>query len=221
MNWFYNSTNHKSFSDLDKLVNDVILAKDFKKHDLIGFRATREAERLDNANTPLSRFPDQDGWSETCVKISLPAQRVNHATEAEAPVFEVPGLFHRRLTHVIRAALQETATKMYHLFPFHEYWQPSPDSPPRTHLVGVVYSRCLYCWAREDPVTTTRGRLRKCDHWLNALVRLNPSHKFWQRVVMANIPIHRKPLQVYSRKANFFLCTSFGVHPKGESESFR
>ena len=130
MNWFYNSTNHKSLSDLDRLVNDVILADDFKKDDLIGFRATREAERLDKANTPLSRFSDQDGWNETCVKILLPAQRVNHATEAEAPEFEVPGLFHRRLIHVIQVALQETAAKMYHFSPFHEFWQPSPDAPP-------------------------------------------------------------------------------------------
>lgn len=130
MSWFYNGTNHKSLSDLDSLVTGVILANDFKKDDLIGFRATREAERLDKAETLQSRFPAQDGWSETCVKISLPAQKVNHATEAVAPEFDVPGLFHRPLVHVIKVALQETTAKLYHFSPFHEFWQASPDAPP-------------------------------------------------------------------------------------------
>ena len=130
MSWFHNGTNNKSLSDLDSLAKDVILAPDFKKDDLIGFRAKREAGRLDKADTPQSRFSAEDGWNETCVKISLPSQKVKHPTEAEAPQFDVPGLFHRRLIHVIKAALQETAAKSYHLFPFQEFWQRSSDAPP-------------------------------------------------------------------------------------------
>jgi hypothetical protein len=130
MNWFYNGSNTKSLADLDNLVHDVILADDFKKDDLIGFHATREVERLDKVDTPQSRFSAEDGWNETSVKISLPAEKVKHATEVDAPTFDIPGLFHRRLTHVIKAALQETAAKSYHFFPFEEFWQPSPDVPP-------------------------------------------------------------------------------------------
>lgn len=130
MNWFYNGSNTKSLADLDNLVHDVILADDFKKDDLIGFRATREVERLDKVDTPRSRFSAEDGWNETSVKISLPAEKVKHATEANAPTFDIPGLFHCHLTHVMKATLQETAAKSYHFFPFEEFWQPSPDVPP-------------------------------------------------------------------------------------------
>jgi hypothetical protein len=130
MNWFYNGSNNKSLSDLDNLVNNVILATDFKTEDLVGFRATREAERLDKVDALQSRFPTQDGWIETSVRISLPSKKVTHATEADAPKFDVPGLFHRRLIYVIKAALQETVAQSYHFSPFQEFWQPSPDAPP-------------------------------------------------------------------------------------------
>jgi hypothetical protein len=50
MNWFYNGSNNKFLSDLDNLVNNVILANDFKKDDLIGFHATHEAECLDKVD---------------------------------------------------------------------------------------------------------------------------------------------------------------------------
>ena len=47
-----------------------------------------------------------------------------------APKFEVPGLVHHWLLHIIKAALQETSTKHYHLIPYQEFWEPSLGSPP-------------------------------------------------------------------------------------------
>jgi hypothetical protein len=105
MNWFYNSSNNKSLTDLNNLMNDVILTNNFKKEDLIGFCAKCEVEHLDNVNAPHSHFSAYNGWNETSVKISLPAEKVEHVTEANAPKFDIPGLFHCHLTHVIKAAL--------------------------------------------------------------------------------------------------------------------
>src|SRR5262245_20739224 len=42
MNWFYSGSNMKSVMELDKLVNEVILADDFDKAHLNGFNAARE-----------------------------------------------------------------------------------------------------------------------------------------------------------------------------------
>jgi hypothetical protein len=64
---------------------------------------------------------------------------VDENTHSSAPQFEVPGLFHHHLIHVIKAVLQETATKSYHLFPFQEFWQPSPDTPPE-HIWSELYT---------------------------------------------------------------------------------
>jgi len=111
-------------------VQNVLLASDFKQEDLVCFRAAREAEHLDRSCHTQSRFSVDDGWIESSVEIHLPSEGVKHGSERLAPKFEVPGLLHRRLLHVIKAALQETSTKHFHLFPYQEFWQPSPGSPP-------------------------------------------------------------------------------------------
>ena len=77
MNWFYNGSNNKSLTDLDNLVSNIILADDFKKEDLISFCAKCEVEHLDNIDTPHSHFSACNGWNETSVEISLPAEKVS------------------------------------------------------------------------------------------------------------------------------------------------
>jgi hypothetical protein len=117
MSWFNSGSNLKSLGELDRLVN-VVLSDDFKKEDLVGFSAKRESERLDNYdNDPTSRLLADDGWIETSVSISVPAEHVRHASETDAPRFEVPGLFYRRPLEVLKAALQEESSAEFHLFP--------------------------------------------------------------------------------------------------------
>lgn len=130
MQWFYGGSTSKSLAALDDLVQNVLLATDFKSEDLVGFHASREAQRLDQSHNIQSRFSADDGWIEHRIEIFLPAEGVKHASERHAPKFEVSGLIHRRLLHVIKAALHETSTKHFHLFPYQELWEPSFDSPP-------------------------------------------------------------------------------------------
>ena len=137
--WFYDGSPSKTLSALDDLVKNVLLAPDFKQDDLVGFRAAREAERLDHSRHTSSRFSADDGWIESSVEITLPAEGVKHASEQLAPKFEVPGLVHRRLLHVIKAALHETLTKHFHIFPYQEFWEPSPGSPPE-HIYSELYT---------------------------------------------------------------------------------
>ena len=130
MQWFYTGSTSKTLSALDDLVQNVLLSTDFKREDLVGFRAANEAERVDQSLNVQSRFSADDGWIETSIEIVLPAEGVRHASESVAPKFKVPGLLHRRLLHVIKAALQETSTEHFHLFPYQEFWEPLPGSPP-------------------------------------------------------------------------------------------
>jgi hypothetical protein len=131
----------KSLGELDRLVNEVILAEDFDKKDFSGFRAARESERLDNfSSDPRSRFSADDGWIETSIKISLPAEQVKHASEAAAPQFEVHGLFYRHFLEVLKSALHETTAEQYHLFPFQDFWRPShrPFAPLKSRRHGLA-----------------------------------------------------------------------------------
>jgi hypothetical protein len=47
MHWFYDSSTSKTFSVLNDLIQNVLLASDFKSKDLVGFCAAHEAEHLD------------------------------------------------------------------------------------------------------------------------------------------------------------------------------
>ncbi len=92
MHWFYDSLTLKSLLALDNLIQDVLLSSDFKREDLVGFRAACKAKHLNQSHLSQSHFSANDGWIKSSVKICLPAEGVKHASEGLAPKFEVPGL---------------------------------------------------------------------------------------------------------------------------------
>lgn len=137
MSWFYSGSNMKTLAELDALVNDVILADDFKISDLKGFSAAREMKRMDEglksdvgSSEHHQVFASENGWKESVVKLPLNAEHTKHASEHTAPVLEVPGVHHRSLVEVIKTAFSEESAKGFHYTPFKEFWQPSPDAPP-------------------------------------------------------------------------------------------
>jgi len=138
MNWFYDGSNMMSVAQLDKLVNEVILADDFDKADLKGFNAARELKRLDEYREH-TELPSKDGWKETSVNIRLPAEQVGHTSEGDAPEFEVKGVFYRPLTEVIVSAFQEAAAETFHITPFRLFWQHSEDEPAE-RVISELYN---------------------------------------------------------------------------------
>ena len=98
MSWYYNGSSTKSISDINKLVNDILLAEDFDQEHLKGFEASREYKRLDDyQNDPGSGLAAQDGWIEATVALSLPCDGFSFQTEADALVYNVEGLLYRKL----------------------------------------------------------------------------------------------------------------------------
>jgi Plavaka transposase len=138
MSWFYGGSNMKSVTELDKLVNDVILDEDFDKAHLKGFNATRELKRVDEYEQD-KELPAKDGWKETSVKISLPAERAHNDSEEDAPTFKVNGVFYRPLTDVIVSAFQEAAVQSFHLTPFRLFWKRSEDAPAE-RVISELYN---------------------------------------------------------------------------------
>ncbi|KAJ8088295.1 hypothetical protein PM082_022367 [Marasmius tenuissimus] len=144
MNWFYSLKGTNSIADLDSLVNNVILADDFDRDDLVGFWTKKELERMDEYTNPRSRFQARDGWIEGSVKVQLPAEKVKCA-KTKAPEFTVPDVFYRKPLEVIKTTLQSEAAKKFHFTPFKSFWQPPPSDPassppPPVRIISELYN---------------------------------------------------------------------------------
>lgn len=136
MNWFYSGSSMKSLGELDSLVNNVLLADDFDREDLRSFSAARESQRLDDWEDVKdeSPFAASDGWHESSVKIRVPAEGVKHVSEEQSPAFEIPGVYHRSITEIIRSTFQSTAAHSFHLIPFKLFAKPSVDPSTSNNL---------------------------------------------------------------------------------------
>ena len=144
MNWFYSGSSFKSIAELQSLVDDVILAPDFKISDLDGFNAKRELRRLDGEaetnsnNSPSTPFANTNRWKQSSVYIRLPCEKVLQK-EDTAPTLEVPGVYHRSLIEVITMALQDAAAKTFHFTPFSLFWQQFSESTPE-RVYSEIYN---------------------------------------------------------------------------------
>lgn len=141
MNWFYNSSSSKSLGDVDRLVNDVLLAEDFNREELRGFNAGQEGRQMDGTQARLesAEFSASDGWHETSLEIPLSCEKVQFSSEAAAPTFTVHGLYYRKLTEVIKSVYEEVMAKSFHMAPFKLFWQPDPNQPPEC-IISEIYT---------------------------------------------------------------------------------
>jgi hypothetical protein len=132
MSWFYSSSSTKSMSELNSLVNDVILSPDFNPDEFVGFNASKEHQVMDSYQESSAEGPSpfafDDTWIKGTVELSLPCDGIKHQSEADAPKFSVE-VYHRKLLDVIKAALSEPAAEKFHIFPFKEFWKPGPGEP--------------------------------------------------------------------------------------------
>jgi len=140
MVWFHGLSNLKSHGELNRLVKDVILADDFRPEDLKRFSADKEVRRLDLHQDDASPiFAARDGWYLSSIAMNVPCEQFKHKSEAAAPVFNVEGLYYRKLTDVVKSTLRETITAKYHIFPYKEYYKPSSDHPP-VRIYSEIYT---------------------------------------------------------------------------------
>ena len=132
MNWLYSGSNLKSFTEVDKLVHNVLLAPDFSAEHLRGFRSTREADRLDKhlAEGSDNPFSVKDGWLEAKLKLPLPCEWVKQTSEREAAKFIVEGVYHRHIMDVIKSVIGSMTAEQFHIAPFKSYWQSAEGALP-------------------------------------------------------------------------------------------
>ena len=116
MDWMWNGSMMKSVSEMTKLVS-FLKSDDFKKEDLEGFDVRSETAKFDaHLEGNGTEGTPHDGWKESEVEIEVP-NGMPHPP-GESPTFMVPGLFHRSLIQVAKAAVQDASSRLWHYTPF-------------------------------------------------------------------------------------------------------
>ncbi|KAJ7742183.1 hypothetical protein DFH07DRAFT_964704 [Mycena maculata] len=136
MNWQWTGSATKSVEEMDKLV-DFLKSDQFVKEDIRDFDVKRETAAFDVFLASPSEAA-RDGWKQVSVDISVPDGQP-HDSEADAPIFSVPGLHYRPIVEVIKSAIHNAGARCFHYTPFKQFWVPSPDSPPQ-RIFDEIYS---------------------------------------------------------------------------------
>ena len=102
----------------------------FQWEELKNFNAHVENVHLNNY---LKRgghpFQTENGWQEATVYIRLPVENRRFRSEAEAEMLPIYGLYHRRITDIIRSVCASSATASFHFTPFTMHWTPDSAKP--------------------------------------------------------------------------------------------
>jgi len=96
MSWYYNGSSIKSYTDVDKLIHNVIWHEDFQASDFgPTFSTARKAEWMDknqpsmlsakSNNSESLPFRPEDGWIEGSVSIPVPCNGCKFCLEEDAP----------------------------------------------------------------------------------------------------------------------------------------
>ena len=135
--WLNTGSSSKSEGEANRLISDVVNSPDFCAEDLRGFNAHRENSRLDKAN---KRTPLDDGFQTTSIKIEVPAGKPGQPGDSSTPrTYSVPGLRHRNLVNVIKAAFASPLFGRFHLTPF-SLMHRSPITNEEQRVYGELYN---------------------------------------------------------------------------------
>lgn len=127
MEWMITGSLQKSVGEVDRLASDVLGHPQFSLPDLSGFSARREGKRLDESeNNKTASLFSGDGWRESSVEIAVPLG--SQDSRGMSGNFTIPGLHHRSLLAIMKAALVDITARQFHFSPFKRLWKP-PKGP--------------------------------------------------------------------------------------------
>ena len=130
MEWTITGSHSKSIGEVDRLAKHVLGHPEFRLEDVAGFSTKRENHIMDSSDGSQPLNPAAcDGWLPAQVPILIPTGI--DASKWKPPVppsgsgkeFLVPGLYHRPLLPVLKAALVDVSARLFHFSPFKRIWR--------------------------------------------------------------------------------------------------
>jgi hypothetical protein len=128
MCWQYSGVNSKSNAEMKHLTWNFLDVDEYKREDVQIYDNVREKQfisaYLKDSTNP---FHAKNGWCKSTVQIRLPKEKMKWASEDEAPVLEIPGVYHRSLTDIITSVFQDSVASTFHMTPFQQQWKVSEE----------------------------------------------------------------------------------------------
>ena len=112
--WLNSGSTSKSEGEVDRSVNNVLNANDFRLEDLRNFSSHHENSCLDATN---NTSPLEDGFQVTSVTIEVPTGKPGDLSSPRH-TYAIPGLHYWKLLNIIKAAFQEPLSCQFHFTPF-------------------------------------------------------------------------------------------------------
>ena len=104
----------------------------FSITEMTGFNSHIENVRLDKyLQGDDHPFQLGEGWQESTVYIHLPVEGKSVDAEVNAPTLSIHGLFHHRITDIIRTVCGSKSAETFHYTPHTMHWHLDPLDPDR------------------------------------------------------------------------------------------
>lgn len=139
LDWTYDGSNQKSQAEVQKLVDEVLLAPDFDVEQLRGFSMAREERRLDETILSVDSLKAQ-GWIDDTVYIPVPKENIAYATMEDVPRIAVPGVLRRDMPAIWRAICEDPVLARQRHFNGFEQWHRDPDTGEEQRVLGEVFT---------------------------------------------------------------------------------
>ncbi|KAG1855214.1 hypothetical protein DFJ58DRAFT_841220 [Suillus subalutaceus] len=149
MCWQYSGVNSKSNVEMKHLTRNFLDDNEYKREDAQIYYDVCE-KRLISAylKDSTNPFRAKNGWRESTVQICLPKEKMKWASEDEAPVLEIPGVYHHSLTDVITSVFQDSVASTFHMTPFQQWWKVSEECT--VNVYSEAYSSPAFSEAYEE-----------------------------------------------------------------------
>lgn len=99
----------------------------FNTSEMMGFNSHIENVRLDKyLQGDEHPFQMGEGWQESIAYIRLPVEGQPVDLEANAPTLPICGVFHRRITDIVRNVCGSNSAETFHYTPYTTHWHPDP-----------------------------------------------------------------------------------------------
>lgn len=138
MHWVYSGSHLKSHREINRLVDEVLLAPDFDREHLRDFNITREEKRLDKAILSEDGLRSE-GWRKSTISIPLPKEGAKHASMDDVPTLEVTDVWNRPMTPLIKSICEDSSIKHLNLIP-RELWHQDPDTGKKERVLSEIYT---------------------------------------------------------------------------------